>query len=70
MNEISLLAIALFFSLHQVSVKKGTIGCDTTTGTFVSIATTAVLFTLLSIPRLFHDFAFVHPHFPSFVAIM
>jgi len=70
MNEISLLAIALFFSLHQVSVKKGTIGCDTTTGTFISIATTAVLFTLLSIPRLIRFASFVHPHFQSFVAIM
>ncbi|AEA47092.1 DMT family transporter [Archaeoglobus veneficus] len=52
MKVLLLLGIALFFSLHQVSIKKGTISCDTTTGTFVSIATTAILFTALSLPSL------------------
>jgi len=48
MSVLTLLAIALFFSLHQVSIKRGTVRCDTTTGTFISIATTAVVFTALS----------------------
>ena len=42
-------------------MKKGTVRCDTTTGTFISIVTTAVLFTLLFTPlsifRLVHDAA-------------
>lgn len=53
-------SIAFLFSLHQVSVRKGTLNASTAVGTFFSIATTAALFSLTSLIAIlfFHSTAF------------
>jgi len=43
-----LFGIAALFSMHQVSVRIGTIRADTLSGTLISIATTAILFSALA----------------------
>jgi len=50
-----LLSVALLFSMHQISVRKGTLKADTLKGTFVSIATTAVMFSVISFVFLLQD---------------
>ena len=49
MVEVWLLSIALLFSMHQVSVRVGTLRADTLNGTLVSIATTALIFSVISL---------------------
>ncbi len=49
MVEVWLLSIALLFSMHQVSVRIGTLRADTLNGTLVSIATTAFIFSTISL---------------------
>lgn len=49
---VLLIAVAVFFSLHQICIRKGTIEFDVISGTFISIFTTALIFSVFSINRL------------------
>jgi len=56
---IELFLIALFFSLHQIFIKKGMNYGDANYGAFVSILVSAILFGSLSVNRIYIDMKFV-----------
>ncbi|AKG91915.1 EamA-like transporter family [Geoglobus ahangari] len=59
---IDLVLIALFFSLHQIFIRKGVEYGDANYGAFVSLLTTSVIFSVLSIGRAHFE--------PKFLALM
>ena len=59
---IDLILIALFFSLHQIFIKKGVEYGDANYGAFVSLLTTSAIFSVLSIGRAQFD--------PKFLVLM
>ena len=56
---IGLILIALFFSLHQIFIRKGVEYGDANYGALVSLITTSVLFSALSIDRLNFNVEFI-----------
>ena len=56
---IELILIALFFSFHQIFIKKGMNYGDANYGAFISIFTGAVIFGFLSINRIYIDARFI-----------
>ncbi|WP_457591850.1 EamA family transporter [Geoglobus sp.] len=56
---IDLILIALFFSLHQIFIKKGVGYGDANYGALVSLLTTSVIFSALSVGRGIPDIRFV-----------
>ncbi|RLI74276.1 hypothetical protein DRO97_06105 [Archaeoglobales archaeon] len=59
LDFIILIAVAFLFSLHQICIRKGTIEFDVISGTFISIFTTAFIFSALSINRMYFTAEFV-----------
>ena len=56
---IELILIALFFSIHQILIKKGVNYADANYGAFVSLATTTVIFCILSLNRIVLNLKFI-----------
>ena len=59
MKEFNLILVALFFSLHQVAIRKGTEKGDLNSGIFVSLLTSSVIFLTLSVGRFYFDHTFL-----------
>ena len=54
-----LIAVAVLFSFHQICIRKGTIEFDVVSGTFISIFTTAFIFSALSINKIHFNAQFI-----------
>ena len=59
MKELNLILVALFFSLHQVVVRKGTERGSLDSGIFVSLLTSSIVFLALSAGRFYFDRLFL-----------
>lgn len=56
---IDLILIAIFFSLHQIFIKKGVAYGDANYGAFISLLTTALMFSALSYNRVVLNLQFI-----------
>jgi len=56
---IDLISIAILFSLHQISIRKGVEYGDANYGAFVSLLTTSLIFVSLSYNRIFLNMRFL-----------
>lgn len=59
MKEFNLILVALFFSLHQVAIRKGTEKGDLNSGIFISLLTSSIIFLTLSVGRFYFDRTFL-----------
>jgi|Deesub1362B_J571_1020462.scaffolds.fasta_scaffold00047_15 drug/metabolite transporter (DMT)-like permease len=59
MKEFNLILVALFFSLHQVAIRKGTEKGDLNSGIFISLLTSSIIFLMLSVGRFYFDHTFL-----------